>query len=250
MNLYLSRILLNPRSRRAMSELLHPYEMHRTLMRAFPDTGNKNPGDAREEFGVLFRTETSAKADGTVKIYVQSLTEPDWSFLDRIDGYLDSRAGVSYEYKDVMPVLDKIRKGNRFAFRLRANPTKRIGNREDPMKGKRVELFREEEQIQWLLRKSNEREKGLPGGFALLMEKGNDGPCCPVKVRPEGKMTGRRGKGEGKSMTTHLSVLFEGLLEVTDENAFLQTVVRGIGSAKAFGFGLLSLAPASVLRKE
>ena len=41
MNLYLSRILLNPRSRRAMSELLHPYEMHRTLMRAFPDCVNK-----------------------------------------------------------------------------------------------------------------------------------------------------------------------------------------------------------------
>ena len=35
--LYLSRLILNPRSRQVMSEMAHPYEMHRTLMRAFPE---------------------------------------------------------------------------------------------------------------------------------------------------------------------------------------------------------------------
>lgn len=249
MNLYLSRIFLNPRSRRPMNELLHPYEMHRTLMHAFPDGGGKNAGDAREKFGVLFRTETSTKADEPIKILVQSLAEPDWTFLEGFDGYLDGRAGDPYEYRDIMPAVIKIKRGNRFAFRLRANPTRRIGNKEDPMRGKRVELFREEEQIRWLLRKAKEREKGIPGGFDLLMEDGHNGKYCSVKVRPEGKRIGRRGVVGEKSTTTHLSVLFEGLLEVTDEKAFFHTICRGIGSAKAFGFGLLSLAPESALRR-
>ena len=42
---------------------------------------------------------------------------------------------------------------------------------------------------------------------------------------------------------THSSVLFDGLLRVTDTDAFLRTLVRGIGPGKAFGFGLLSVAP-------
>ena len=37
--LYLSRLLLNPHSRQVMGEIAHPYEMHRTLMRAFPESG-------------------------------------------------------------------------------------------------------------------------------------------------------------------------------------------------------------------
>ena len=41
---------------------------------------------------------------------------------------------------------------------------------------------------------------------------------------------------------THVAVRFDGLLEVTDPVKFLETLRAGIGSAKGFGFGLLSLA--------
>ena len=40
----------------------------------------------------------------------------------------------------------------------------------------------------------------------------------------------------------HLAVRFEGVLQVVDPVAFQQTLRRGIGSAKGFGFGLLSIA--------
>ena len=36
---------------------------------------------------------------------------------------------------------------------------------------------------------------------------------------------------------------YEGILEVTNADNFRDTLVRGIGPAKAFGFGLLSVAP-------
>ena len=35
--LYLSRLALNPRSRQAQAEIRDPYQMHRTLSKAFPE---------------------------------------------------------------------------------------------------------------------------------------------------------------------------------------------------------------------
>ena len=70
-----------------MSEVAYPYEMHRTLMRAFPTATDDENSKARHEFGVLFRADAD-EPSGTVKVYVQSLVEPDWSFLDGLDGYL------------------------------------------------------------------------------------------------------------------------------------------------------------------
>jgi len=41
----------------------------------------------------------------------------------------------------------------------------------------------------------------------------------------------------------HSAVDFQGVLQVTDGPKFRETFARGIGPAKAFGFGLLVLAP-------
>lgn len=38
------------------------------------------------------------------------------------------------------------------------------------------------------------------------------------------------------------SVRFDGILTVTDQALFRTTLEKGIGSAKGFGFGLLSIA--------
>jgi CRISPR system Cascade subunit CasE len=252
--LFLSRLLLNPRSRQVMSEIAHPYEMHRTLMRAFPKATGDTKSKARDEFGVLFRAEVD-DGRGVAKVYVQSRIEPNWSFLDGLSDYLWTDTGMpEYEHKDIMPACRKIQDGQVLRFRLRANPTKRIG-KDDDMKGKRVELSRENEQIDWLIRKGQAIGKDLPGGFDLLMKKVRDVkgemrlvPC--VNVCPEGKQTGRKRDEARGHATTHLAVLFEGLLRVTDTNAFVQTIVRGIGAGKAFGFGLLSVAPVNTSGTE
>ncbi len=41
----------------------------------------------------------------------------------------------------------------------------------------------------------------------------------------------------------HAATEFQGLLEVTDTAAFHHAFTAGIGSARAFGFGMLCLAP-------
>ena len=48
-----------------------------------------------------------------------------------------------------------------------------------------------------------------------------------------------------KHETHFLAVQFDGVLQVTDPDKLVAAVETGIGSAKGFGFGLLSLAPAA-----
>jgi len=43
----------------------------------------------------------------------------------------------------------------------------------------------------------------------------------------------------------HSAVEFQGVLAVTDPARFHETFTRGVGPAKAFGFGLLVIAPTS-----
>ncbi len=254
-SLYLSRLLLNPRSRRVMSEMAHPYELHRTLMRGFPKATDDTKFKARDEFGVLFRADIDDQR-GVIKVYVQSLIEPDWSFLADLNDYLCADAGMPEpSYKNIMPAYQKLHNGQLLSFRLRANPTKRIAKDDDTMKGKRVELRREDEQIAWLIRKGQEREKGVPGGFEILMNEVKDARgelrLVPrVNVCSEGKQKGRKRDAACGHATTHLAVLFDGLLRVTDTDAFLETLIRGIGAGKAFGFGLLSVAPVNTADSE
>ena len=253
--LFLSRLILNPRSRQVMSEMAHPYEMHRTLMRAFPKAADDSQSKARDEFGVLFRADVD-DLRGVVKVYVRSRIEPNWSFLNGLNDYLCKGGEMpDYEYKDIMPACRKIQNGQVLSFRLRANPTKRVAKHEDTMKGKRVELRREDEQINWLIRKGQVMGKGVPGGFDLLMKKvkdakGEERLVVRVSVCSEGKQKGHKREAGSGHATTHLAVLFDGLLRVRDTNAFLETLVCGVGAGKAFGFGLLSVAPVPALGSE
>jgi CRISPR system Cascade subunit CasE len=242
MNLFLSRLLLDQRSRQVMSELAHSYEMHRTLMRAFGSPSDDKERKQRDEFCVLYRADIDVP--GIVKVYVQSCVEPNWSYLEELPDYLYwDQETPGYEYKDVTSPYLNIREGDRFNFRLRANPVKRVGKNNDEMIGKRVGLVREDEQIDWLER----RAKAC--GFELLANRVEDDDggtkLIPrVTIRPEGKHTSRKKDGEKKHTMTHLAVLFDGYLRVTEAKVFMDTVAHGIGPAKAFGCGLLSLARA------
>ena len=64
----------------------------------------------------------------------------------------------------------------------------------------------------------------------------------------EGSATAQPGyvyfkKPEKTEQSRLRSVRYDGVLVVTDPAGFHEALVQGIGSGKAFGFGLLSLAP-------
>ena len=206
--MYLSKLELNsgPGCRALLRDLASPYEMHRTILRAFPSADAGGPGR------VLFRLEPTRPDDPVV--LVQSDKAPDWSALAAIPGYLAASPEPAKE------LVLAIRSGQRLRFRLRANPTVK-------REGKRLGLLDDDAQQQWLLR------KGLAGGFR---------PVDFVTCRAGRRVSPPTGPAHPREQT-HYSVDFEGILEVLDPECLTQTVAAGIGSGKAFGFGLLSLAP-------
>ncbi len=251
--MYLSRLILNPSTKRVQRELHHPYEMHRTLMKAFPDERSGGSRSFRKKHNILFRADIDEQADWVI-VYVQSDLSPDWSFLGHIrnylveESYLDETKLPNPAIRSLDKMLSSIREGMELAFRIRANPTKRVARKEDPLYGKRVGLLKEDEQIGWLIRKGREREREKPGGFEILMTEVS-GPQGKVQLVPrvdvylEGNMKGRKKGRDDLLEMTHTAVKFEGALRVTNAAAFRETLRKGIGSGKAYGFGLLSIAP-------
>lgn len=230
--MYLSKLVLNLRDRQVRRDLADCQELHRTLLRAFPDGITGDATGARARCGLLYRVEVD-RTSRAVAVLVQSAVEPDWSRLPT--GYVTTWACK------FIAAYEAITRGMRLRFRLRANPTRRIARARDVEEarwvGKRVQLFREEDQLAWLAR------KGQLHGFRLIQVRAvADQPVSAVQVAPEGVITGRRTNGGQVHPLTFGAVLFEGELEVTDADAFRAALVHGVGPAKAYGFGLLSVA--------
>jgi len=218
--MYLSRLILNPRTRRVQRELANPYELHRTVMRGFPES---LPSGER----VLFRIDTDART-GTPTLLVQSHHAPDWCGLAGRTGYLLEPPALPPavgENPAVKAFELTLARGQLLAFRLRANPTVK-------RQGKRHGLLKEEEQRAWLQRKARQ------GGFRIIAV------TVVQESNTHASITSREPEQAGQHHGTFLAVRFEGTLQVTDPEALWRTVQQGIGSAKGFGFGLLSLAPA------
>jgi CRISPR system Cascade subunit CasE len=115
----------------------------------------------------------------------------------------------------------------RYRFSLRANPTvKRVvrddeGNRKK--NGCRTAICQPGELQAWL------ENKGKTSGFSV------DSVDCGSPIREP--FFRKNGRG------THVRVDFQGVLTVTDRERFREVFQKGIGTARAFGFGLLLLQP-------
>jgi len=208
--MYLSLLEIDAGSHIARSWVANPYRVHQRLRLAFPDT---EPGR------MLFRIEDEWPRP---RILVQTETEAVWpaAFVDF--GVLAAPA----RQKRLELALTV---GQVLRFRLLANPTKRLscGRPGEKVDGPRVGLFREADQRAWLERKA------VAAGFVPLS----------FEARSPGTSVSRRNPAKDRARQSHLAVRFDGRLRVRDPGALCEAVRCGIGSAKAYGFGLLSLAP-------
>jgi len=199
--MYLSKLLLNPRSRAARQDLADRYELHRTLLNAFPA---ELPSDER----VLYRVEDNRDL-AFVSILVQSRYLPNWDEVERMQ-----QRGYLVDAPQIRTIVTDAAQGQRLPFRLQANPTVKRD-------GKRHAIYADADLLEWLLRQGDRH------GFT----------CDPLQVQ-----TVKMGKkyGQKRRQTWH-AVQFDGVLIVTNADAFHAGLINGIGSAKAFGFGLLSV---------
>ncbi len=246
--MYLSTLLINvgdnpDRPRPGRLWLRNLYRVHQRLCMAFPSKARLEkdkfflrPYDPQEfaqghvhvnrtqETGFLFRVDP--QPGGNVVILVLSAIEPNWAYAFHNAEHLLAH---SPQVKEFNPSFTE---GQHFRFLLSANPTRRCSKnskdiRGNPLDGKwigkRIPVPFEKLK-DWLV------TRGKKGGFGIDDVAIQSGYVYVDK---------RDGILESKRL---LSVRFEGILTVTDPEAFRKTLISGIGPAKAFGFGLLSLA--------
>ena len=245
MYLYLSRLCLNPFFPPALKLAADPYELHRKLLDTLPCAPKPKPatGNHPKTADLLFRVDGS---DAGPVVLVQTSVIPDWGAMELAPRALRCLPEEPKEYAlEFAP-------GHRLAFRLLCEPTVRKSGQfglkpnGKRMPGPRSACRNDEQRLAWLHR------KGKDGGFAVetaglsfvdwrntkpLQEKGGH----PIETREQAR---KRAFGPGEHQRLG-AVRFDGILVVTDPDTFRKTVAAGIGTGKAFGFGLLSLAPAT-----
>lgn len=248
--MYISYLLIdvgdNPdRPRPGRLWLRNLYRVHQRLCMAFPSASRKSddadflkpfdPEDfgqghvhvpRRREAGFLFRIDP--QPGGSVVILVQSALKPDWDYAFHNAQYL---LAAPPEVKSFDPCF---KKGEKLRFRLAANPTKRFSknSRErdgQPVSerwvGKRIPVPADQFH-KWLEARSKIH------GFSV----DNDSTVIQSSyIYLNRSLTGR-----GQRLR---SVRYDGIVTITEPERFQETLVRGIGPGKAFGFGLLSVAP-------
>lgn len=208
--MYLSKLSLDPKHAQVQSEVANRYELHRTLTAQFP-------GKKRKDIGLLYRIELPDQyCFQPITLLIQTQIEPDWrNIYDR---------GMLFKPPQVKVFTTNFSKSEKFYFRLLGNPTAR--RKQHDGSRKRVGLYDREDQQDWILRKAQY------GGFKVLS----------LQLADLGLIESSKKKNNQTFQIKHLAVKYEGLLQIIDPEDFKKTFVKGIGSAKAFGFGLLSLA--------
>ena len=200
--MYFSKWLLNS------GKPIDPYQLHKIIWQLFPDK-------ADEERSFLFRVE-KAEQRCAQQILLQSACPPQ---------------AVSDELlllKEPKEIHFEIKSSRRYRFMLCANPTKRINDKDEKEKNQgkvRVPIIDEAEIVAWLKRQF----EGSAEIEAVELAQKN-----PIHFH-------KNKKGEvhlGKIQT----VTFLGILTVTDSELLIGKITGGIGPAKSFGCGLLTLA--------
>jgi CRISPR system Cascade subunit CasE len=258
--MFLSGLLIdageNPdRPRPGRLWLRNVYRVHQRLSMAFPssereakdplflqpfkptDFINEHTGDQKHEHvhgqrtaeqAFLFRIDPLSTS--RTMIVVQSAIKPNWHYAFQNADYL--LAGPPIGPKVFDPAIEN---GQLFSFRLLANPTRKINTktREDGTKSNGTRVPVAHDKIKdWLTTRSSQ------SGFAVeSFLDVQTGYISSFKDKVSSD------KEDSKNGLNFFYTRYNGTLRVTDKDAMHNTIIQGIGSAKGFGFGLLSIAP-------
>ncbi|MFI6530681.1 type I-E CRISPR-associated protein Cas6/Cse3/CasE [Streptomyces uncialis] len=254
---YLSKIALNPRRRSTLGLLANPHRIHAAVLAGLA----VQPVTER----VLWRLENDNPHRAELLVLTDS--RPSWTHLVEQAGWpgADDGAPLTGDYTSV---LDKIVQGREFAFRLTANPVQSLRRPAKPsaqqtqlrteqdskpgtaaergIRGARMPHRTARQQLHWLC------DRAARHGFAIpptqepapvpelgLGEPGTPAPAVSLTSRDILRFSKHR---DGPRVTLSTAT-YQGRLRVTDPDALRHTLLHGIGPAKAYGQGLLTLAP-------
>ncbi|CAM5669741.1 type I-E CRISPR-associated protein Cas6/Cse3/CasE [Streptomyces viridochromogenes] len=211
----LTRIVLNPRHPAAAADLADVDSLHKTLMRLVPDHIGPTP---RASAGLLFRAEPGPDP----VLLVQTAGTPDLTALPTHYG--------TARTLDLTPLLNSLTSGRTMRYRITAAPTvaRSAGNpTPHPVTGKRrgkITHLTGDNAIAWW------QSRAAAAGLEPLTV------SCLSRPFPRTRIT--------RSAPYFRLTQFDGLARITDTTHLIHALKNGIGRAKSFGAGLLSLAPA------
>lgn len=222
----LARMSLNAATRGGRRLLGDRQAMHAAIMSAF------SPGAHDAMAGrVLWRVDHEAHRH---TLYAVSPVEPDLTHVVEQAGW----AGESWDAADYDPFLSRLVTGQRWAFRLAANPVKAKAQ-PDGRRSKVLPHVTPAQQVAWL------QERAAGWGFSVPAAGESDGPgVVTVTHRADERFgRGQDGAGRRRSRVTLRVVQFDGVLDVADASLLRQALTGGMGRAKGYGCGLMTLRP-------
>jgi CRISPR system Cascade subunit CasE len=218
--MFFTKMPINSRRRGARFLMSSPQALHAAVMAGFADT---RPTD---EGRVLWRLDTY----GTYRVvlYTVSPDKPDFTHIVEQAGWPTTEAWQTRSYD---PLLDSLRVGQRWQFRLTANPV-HSGRREGWSTTKPLGHVTVKQQERWLI------DRAPKAGFRLVSRQAGDDEDPDLAVVDRSIRRFRR----TDSLITISTATFDGYLEVIDAAALRRSLTHGIGRAKSYGCGLLTLA--------
>ncbi|WP_222932741.1 type I-E CRISPR-associated protein Cas6/Cse3/CasE [Nocardia yunnanensis] len=222
---------LNARHPEAQRALLDAQVMHRLVMKGFPGWVEDGARDARAQMGVLHTSNVDLK-NQRLTVVVQSSVPPDWSHLGKNQLAAEPQ---------IMKVDQSVAIGQRFRFHTVVNPARMSSRhlprseREKPQpERKRLSDTTAEHARQWFA------ERLQPLGEAAISERGvrrigadADPTRLVVRILPKlSNLDKKPGMRVGRAQV-------RGELTITDPHVFVNTIVGGLGHAKAYGCGLI-----------
>lgn len=218
---FLSRVHLDPARREARRLMGSPQVMHAVLSAAA--AGADLAGD--EPTGRLLWRLDRAAADGEASLYIVSPTPPDLSSM--VSATKPDVLG--WMTRDYNPLLARLLKGQRWAFRATVNPVRQVRT-PDGGRGEVKAHVTAAQQVEWFL------HQGAAAGFEVARSPSGD-PA--VQLTERRTLTFRR----QQATVTLAAARLDGVLEVTDAAALRAALVNGVGRGKAYGCGLVTLMP-------
>lgn len=217
--MYITHFQLNPRRRGAMKLLTSPQAMHAAVLASFADPSETESGR------VLWRRDRGRNRED---LLIVSPQRPDLTHLVEQAGWPTTATWTTRPYAGV---LARLAAGQRWRFRLTANPTTNGAADQQRGRGSVIPCTTIAQQEHWL------RSRADRHGFDIPVNS-LDAPELAVSERRTIQFARRQ------HTVTLATVTFEGILTVTDRDSFAHTLAHGIGRAKGYGCGLLTIAPA------
>lgn len=215
--MYLSRFAFNPARRGTGRLLASPQRVHAAVMSAYP------PGlEARP----LWRVDRLSRHE--LLLYIVGSAKPDLTHLVEQAGWPTSATWDTTSYDQFLARLDA---GQAWRFRLAANPVRSVATQRG-VRGKVVPVGSVEKQEGWL--------RGRAGRWGFTLDQPPNG--VSLTGRGQDGFT-RRDDGDNEHRRVTITrARFDGVLTVTDPELLRAALTTGMGRAKAYGCGLMTLA--------